>query len=104
MRVLLLSLFLAWPPTLLADSPAPSDDVLAWLQKIASAAHQLNYSGTFIYQYGNHVETSRIVHAVDGSGEHEKLEIMDGLLANLINCALLKLLIIVAISWLIPSL
>lgn len=85
MRVLLLSLFLAWPATLLADTPAPSDDVLAWLQKIASAARQLNYSGTFVYQYGNHVETSRIVHAVDGSGEHEKLEIMDGLPREIIR-------------------
>jgi sigma-E factor negative regulatory protein RseB len=85
MRVLLLSLFLAWPATLLADNAAPSDDVLAWLQKIASAAHELNYSGTFIYQYGNHTETSRIVHAVDSSGEHEKLEIMDGLPREIIR-------------------
>ena len=85
MRVLLLSLFLTWPATLLADTPGPPDDALVWLQKIASAARQLNYSGTFVYQYGNHVETSRIVHAVDGSGEHEKLEIMDGLPREIIR-------------------
>jgi len=79
MRVLLLSLFLVSPATLLAETPATSTDGIAWLQKIATAAHQLNYSGTFIYQYGSHVETSRIVHAVDSSGEHEKLEILNGL-------------------------
>ena len=85
MRVLLLNLFLVWPATLLAEAPAAPDNALAWLQKIATAAHELNYSGTFIYQYGNHTETSRIVHAVDSSGEHEKLEIMDGLPREIIR-------------------
>ncbi len=85
MRVLLLSLFLTWPATLLAETPAAPGDALAWLQKIATAAHELNYSGTFIYQYGNHVEASRIVHAVDSSGEHEKLEILDGLPREIIR-------------------
>jgi sigma-E factor negative regulatory protein RseB len=49
-----------------------------WLQKIASAAHQVNYSGTFVYRHGNYMETSRIVHVSDESGEHEKLEVLDG--------------------------
>ncbi|MFI4923477.1 MAG: sigma-E factor regulatory protein RseB domain-containing protein, partial [Burkholderiales bacterium] len=85
MRVLLLGLFLAWPATLLAETPMAPDDALSWLQKIATAAHELNYSGTFIYQYGIHTETSRIVHAVDSSGEHEKLEILDGLPREIIR-------------------
>lgn len=49
-----------------------------WLKTIAFAAHQTDYSGTFIYQYGNHVETSRITHISDQDGEHEKLESLDG--------------------------
>ena len=53
-------------------------DALAWLQKIASAAHRLNYSGTFVYQRGAYMETSSIVHMTDESGEHEKLEVLDG--------------------------
>ncbi|MBI2311382.1 MAG: MucB/RseB C-terminal domain-containing protein [Betaproteobacteria bacterium] len=57
---------------------AQPPDAVEWLQKIANAARQLNYSGTFIYQYGNRVETSRIIHMVDASGEHEKLETLDG--------------------------
>jgi sigma-E factor negative regulatory protein RseB len=51
---------------------------LDWLKTIAFAAHQTNYSGTFIYQYGSHVETSRITHVADQDGEHEKLESLDG--------------------------
>jgi len=51
---------------------------LGWLKTISFAAHQTNYSGTFIYQHGNHVETSRITHIVDQDGEHEKLESLDG--------------------------
>ncbi len=53
-------------------------EALAWLQKIANAARQLNYTGTFIYQHGDQVETSRITHFADRSGEYEKLETLDG--------------------------
>ncbi|HNO88683.1 MAG TPA: MucB/RseB C-terminal domain-containing protein, partial [Rhodocyclaceae bacterium] len=35
-------------------------------------------SGTFTYQHGKTVETSRIAHLVDGSGEFERLEALDG--------------------------
>ena len=51
---------------------------LNWLKTISFAAHQTDYSGTFIYQHGSHVETSRITHVVDQDGEHEKLESLDG--------------------------
>jgi sigma-E factor negative regulatory protein RseB len=53
-------------------------DDLKWLETMAFAAHQTNYSGTFIYQYGSHVETSRITHVVDANGEHGRLESLDG--------------------------
>lgn len=55
-----------------------SQDDLNWLKKMVSAAHQTNYSGTFFYQSGNYVETSRITHLSDGVNEHEKLEGLDG--------------------------
>lgn len=68
---------LAWMPTLaLADGV--TGEGVAWLQKIATVAHQLNYSGTFVYRHGSYMETSRIVHVSDESGEHEKLEVLDG--------------------------
>lgn len=69
------ALILAYMPGLVM---AESGDASAWLQKIALAAHKLNYSGTFVYQHGAHMETSSIVHLVDESGEHEKIEVLDG--------------------------
>ncbi len=51
---------------------------LDWLKVVAFAAHQTDYSGVFVYQYGNRVETSRITHVVEADGEYEKLESMDG--------------------------
>jgi len=54
------------------------EDGSAWLQKIASAAHRINYSGTFVYRHDGYMETSRIVHLSDASGEHEKIEVLDG--------------------------
>ncbi|MEO1765655.1 MucB/RseB C-terminal domain-containing protein [Thiobacter aerophilum] len=58
-----------------------SDDAqaaFAWLQKMAQATHRLNYSGVFVYQREDRVETVRIVHRVDESGEHAKLVYLDG--------------------------
>jgi len=54
------------------------DDAMAWLQRITNAAQQLNYSGSFIYQHGQQIETSRITHLKDASGEYEKLVTLDG--------------------------
>ncbi|MBK7664041.1 MAG: MucB/RseB C-terminal domain-containing protein [Sterolibacteriaceae bacterium] len=61
----------------LAYAEQPVDGV-AWLDKIVSAAQKLNYSGTFTYSSGSHLEISRITHVVDASGEREKLEVLDG--------------------------
>lgn len=61
-----------------AAAEPSGDEATAWLQKISSAAYRLNYSGTFVYQRGAHMETSSIVHMTDESGEHEKLEVLDG--------------------------
>ncbi len=61
-----------------AAAPLQQSEALALLQKIADAARQLNYAGTFVYQHGDQVETSRIVHFVDGGNEYEKLETLDG--------------------------
>jgi sigma-E factor negative regulatory protein RseB len=78
-------LMLAWLPIgLHAETLQPADPV-AWLQKVANAAHQFNYSGTFVYQHGGQVETSRITHRFDESGEQEKLEALDGPLREIIR-------------------
>lgn len=64
------------PVHTIADDRA--SDPIFWLNKIATAAQRLNYTGTFIYQSGKDFETSRITHMVDASGEHERLEVLDG--------------------------
>ncbi len=69
-------LFAAAPTSVLAD-PFGQDE-LDWLKAMAVAAHQTDYIGTFVYQFGSHVETSRITHVVDGDGEHGRLESLDG--------------------------
>jgi sigma-E factor negative regulatory protein RseB len=53
-------------------------DSLDWLKFVVSATHQTNYTGVFVYQHDNQVETSRIIHIVEPDSEYEKLESMDG--------------------------
>lgn len=75
-----------WPVILLglvapalAAEDAAQQDGFAWLAKMANASRQLNYSGTFVYQHADRIETSRIVHFVNpAGGEFEKLETLDG--------------------------
>jgi len=57
---------------------AEGQSKLDWLKTIAFAGHQTDYSGVFIYQYGSHVETSRIAHVTTTESEYERLESLDG--------------------------
>lgn len=64
-----------------AQSPATTadkQDAQMWLKKIQSAAQKQNFAGTFVYQQGTHIRTSRIAHRLEGKDEIEKLEILDG--------------------------
>lgn len=66
---------------LLLQTPAHAEgpsDPLSWLGRIQSAGQRLNYVGTFVYQSGGHVETSRVAHRVDAAGALERLEVLDG--------------------------
>ena len=71
-----------WPIVLLGFATplfAAELDGLGWLTKMANASRRLNYSGTFVYQHADRIETSRIVHFVNpAGGEFEKLETLDG--------------------------
>ncbi|MDD2685533.1 MAG: MucB/RseB C-terminal domain-containing protein [Gallionella sp.] len=72
--VVLLVLFLPVSPACAGDAQVGLD----WLKTVAFAAHQTDYSGTFVYQYDNRVETSRITHVTLDDGEYERLERLDG--------------------------
>ncbi|MEP7276750.1 MAG: MucB/RseB C-terminal domain-containing protein [Betaproteobacteria bacterium] len=63
---------------LLVALPAHADDATQWLARVAQAARSHNYVGTIVYQRGNRVETSRIVHLNQGGMEYEKLSSLDG--------------------------
>ncbi len=67
-----------------AEAAVPPD-AMAWLGKIATASRHKNYAGTFVYQHGRKVETSRIVHWVDTTGESERLETLDGPLREIVR-------------------
>jgi len=60
-----------------AESTPPAEG-LRLLRQMASAARQLNYTGTFVYKHGSQIETSRIWHMTDASGDYERLETLDG--------------------------
>lgn len=58
--------------------PQDEHELLRLLQATQTAAKKLSYSGTFVYQQGNQIRTSRISHGFEGDSEVEKLEILDG--------------------------
>ncbi len=60
---------------------------LQWLQAIQAAAEHMNYSGTIIYQQGEEVRTSRLVHVFDGNESRERLQPLDGQLREFIRRA-----------------
>jgi len=66
---------------------SPQRTELQWLQAIQTAAQRLNYSGTVIYQQGEEVRASRLIHFFDGQVSHERLQPMDGRLREFIRRA-----------------
>jgi len=55
-----------------------SNQVSAFLKQTQQAARNSDYAGVFTYQQGANMQSSRIVHVVDGTGERERLVILDG--------------------------
>lgn len=53
-------------------------DDLNWLKTMVVAARQTDYSGIFVYQYNDHVETFHISHVIDSEGEYSRLNGLDG--------------------------
>ncbi|NYT62211.1 MucB/RseB C-terminal domain-containing protein [Alcaligenaceae bacterium] len=78
-RILAITACLLAQPVLAAPQAANVDAGAALLQKVQTAARDLDYSGVYIYQQGDMVASSRIVHIVDGTGERERIETLDGL-------------------------
>jgi len=61
------------------DDSATRHSAAELLNRVHQAAQQQNYEGTFLYQRGNFVQSSRIAHYTTRSdGEFESLESLDG--------------------------
>lgn len=60
-----------------AQAPAAADG-MKLLGRIYQATEKLSYTGTFVYQQGDRVETSRISRTYGPEGELEKIEVLDG--------------------------
>jgi len=81
MRSAAVAVALAASLAALAPGPvlAQSDpEALQWLQRIYTASERLSYTGVFVYQHGDQVETSRVTRIVDADGVQERLEVLDG--------------------------
>ena len=55
-----------------------ADPGLAQLQKMQEAARGLDYAGVYTYQQGSTILSTRVVHVVDGTGERERIALLDG--------------------------
>ncbi|MGM0594513.1 MAG: MucB/RseB C-terminal domain-containing protein [Pseudomonadota bacterium] len=63
---------------LLTGSVQAADDAAALLERMVRSAHQLNYSGTFVYEQGGALQSMRIIHAASEQGERERLVSLSG--------------------------
>src|SRR3569623_204899 len=50
----------------------------AWMDKVVTAALQLNYEGTFIYRRDDLLVSMRIIHVADGQKERDRLTALSG--------------------------
>lgn len=58
--------------------PLSQQKSLEVLGRIVDAARSLNYSGAYVYQRGNQVDSFQLVHLEDEKGEAERRESLDG--------------------------
>jgi len=69
------SLLLLLPGLAWGNSPQSAAE---WLDRMADAAHKLNYEGTFIYEHAGRLQTMQVYHGTDGKSERERLVALDG--------------------------
>jgi len=74
---LLIPLFLAFFLSA-AQAGTKPDTPEAWLQRMNSALHHLNYRGTFVYLRNRHMETLMVTHRGDAKGGIERIISLTG--------------------------
>jgi len=68
----------SWQDSAQAAESAAQKSAVQLLYDIQQAARKQDYAGVFMYQQGEAIQSSRLVHVIDGTGERERLEILDG--------------------------
>lgn len=71
-----LVLSLAWAAG--SASAQTTHEARALLSRIYEATQTLSYTGTFVFQYGQRSETSRVTRRASTAGNVERLEVLDG--------------------------
>ncbi|WP_269533369.1 MucB/RseB C-terminal domain-containing protein [Chitinimonas sp. BJYL2] len=77
LRSALLFLMLGLPAQ--ASEQMTTAESAALLRKMGAAARVLNYSGVYLFQRQDSMETFRLAHVFDAAGEQERRESLDGL-------------------------
>ena len=71
-----------WPPVLFLllfnVAAHAGDDAHAWLLKMNQASRDLSYTGSFVYQHGDQLESMRILRRVQGGVVRERLVSLNG--------------------------
>jgi sigma-E factor negative regulatory protein RseB len=73
-----LACFLSCLPIANVAADTTPDAVKQLLEKAIISARTLNYEGVFVYSHDNDVDTLRVIHKHDESGEHERLISLTG--------------------------
>ena len=64
--------------TAAVEARAAEGDVREWLKKMIHAVRTVSYEGTLVYLHDNQLESMRVLHVVDESGEREHLLSLNG--------------------------
>jgi sigma-E factor negative regulatory protein RseB len=65
-------------PLAYGEDATGSRSPIEWLRAIREAAQRANYTGTIVYQRGDDVRSSHIVHFFDGASPRERVLTLDG--------------------------
>ena len=85
--LLMLAAAMVLPIAAKAQQTSAENEAEGWqqLKLMQEAARKVDYSGVFTWQQGDSLQSSRIVHIVDGTGERERVELLDGVAREFIR-------------------
>ncbi len=61
-----------------ADAYATEAEAREWVARMVTAAKQISFQGSFVYDDGRSLESIRIIHQADGGHERQRLDVLNG--------------------------